>query len=690
MALILSSPVRFLTGVGPALAEKLAKLGIHQVVDLLFHLPRDYQDRTKITSINQLQIQRYAQIEGTIIQNRTQFGKRRSLLISIEDQTGSLQMRLFHFSHAQKAQLSQGTVIRCFGEVRLLNQGLEMIHPEYQLSPEPLHEGRSLTALYPSTEGISQTLFRKLIDQALNVLKKDQNDITTLTLPPALKHLDIDLKVALVGLHHPAQDADLDLLQQGLHPFQQRLAFEELLAHQFSLLQAKAARKAKSAPCFHLKHALIDQLIHNLPFKLAPTQTRTLNDISQDIASGQPMLRLVQGDVGSGKTIVAALACCGAIAAGHQAVIMAPTEILAEQHFTQFEAWLSPLNINITLLLGRHSKKQKAQKNEAIAQGEVALIIGTHALIEETVQFNQLSMIIIDEQHRFGVHQRLALVEKARHNNTQPHQLVLSATPIPRTLAMTAYADLDLSIIDSLPPGRKPIKTRLLSQKKRDQLMDRIQSLCERGQQVYWVCTLIEESEVIASQPAEQAYELLKQALPQLQIGLVHGKLKAKEKAAIMQAFVMGKIDLLVATTVIEVGVNVPNASVMVIENPERLGLAQLHQLRGRVGRGHLESYCLLLYQSPLSQHAKSRLQLLRESQDGFYLSEQDLLIRGPGELLGEKQTGLLSFRIADLERDQPLLDQVQDYATDVKLQDPLQSMLIKRWLVDPDYYING
>ena len=688
----LATNIAQLDGVGPRLREKLAGLGIERIVDLLFHLPLRYQDRTRITPVGELRGQQDAVVQGVVTGSRIIYGRRRSLLCTVEDDSGLLALRFFHFSMAQQKQLASGRSIRCFGEVRAGPNGLEMIHPEYRLDADhtmPLAD--SLTPVYPTTEGVGQNLWRKLQAQALDVLRRSEDSLQLISLPQQLQWLDVSLKEALLYLHQPPPDANLDAIQQGLHPFQQRLAFEELLAHQLSLLQLRTQRRKHHAPALPEENELARQFIAGLPFTLTGAQQRTIAEVSRDCSHTVPMLRLVQGDVGSGKTVVAAVAAAQAVAAGFQVAIMAPTEILAEQHLQSFQQWFAPLDIHVGWLVGKHSKSQKKQIIEQLADGSLQIVLGTHAMFQASVEFQRLGLVIIDEQHRFGVHQRLSLRDKGSDAGRVPHQLIMTATPIPRTLAMTAYADLDLSIIDELPPGRTPVNTLVIEQHRRDQVIGRIHAACLEGQQAYWVCTLIEESEALNCQAAEKTAELLQQELPDLRIGLVHGRQKAHDKATAMAAFANADIDLLVATTVIEVGVNVPNASLMVIENPERLGLAQLHQLRGRVGRGNVASHCVLLYQSPLTQTARARLNIMRQTNDGFKIAETDLSLRGPGEVLGSRQTGILQFRVADIERDRELLTAVQDYAHSVFEQQPQQVPgLIQRWIVNADYYAQG
>ena len=692
MSALLQTPIAQLDGIGPKLTEKLAKLGIERVADLLFHLPLRYQDRTRLTPVGQLRPGQEALVQGVVCGSRIVYGRKRSLLCTIEDDSGQLQLRFFHFAAAMQKQLLAGRPIRCFGELRSGPQGLEMIHPEYRLDADPQAAAAdALTPVYPGTEGVSQQLWRKLQQQALDLLRRSDESLALASLPDHLHWLDVPLKQALVYLHQPPADADLAAIQQGHHPYQQRLAFEELLAHQLSLLQLRARRRQYNAPACAADNPLGRQLAAQLPFALTRAQQRVVADISADLAGNTPMLRLVQGDVGSGKTVVAAIAAAQAVAAGFQVAIMAPTEILAEQHQLSFQQWFAPLAIQVGWLVGKHSKTQKQQIIDQLADGTIQIVLGTHAMFQQGVEFQRLGLVIIDEQHRFGVHQRLALRDKGADGSRVPHQLIMTATPIPRTLAMTAYADLDLSVIDELPPGRTPVNTIAIEQHRRDQVIARIHAACRQRQQAYWVCTLIEESETLNCQAAEKTAERLQQELTGLRVGLVHGRLKAQEKAATMAAFAAGDIDVLVATTVIEVGVNVPNASLMVIENPERLGLAQLHQLRGRVGRGAVASHCVLLYQMPLSQAARARLNILRQTNDGFAIAETDLSLRGPGEVLGSRQTGLLQFRIADVDRDHELLAAVHDYApTFFRQQRGQVDALIQRWINKADYYAQG
>jgi len=675
-------PVTELKNVGPAFAEKLAKLGIHCIQDLLFHLPLRYQDRTRITPIGGLRPNMDVVVEGEIKACDVVMGRRRSLVVRIQDGTGTVTLRFFHFSGAQKNNLKKGQRIRCFGEARPGKSGLELYHPEYQfvedLIDKPTEE--TLTPIYPSTEGVTQVRWRQLMAQVMPLLRKGQHVVDLIPDNMLMDSGLPSLAQALLYLHQPPVGADLDQLELSAHPAQKRLIMEELLAHNLSMQKMRAEVQSHAAPVIHPSQKYLPQLLAQLPFSPTSAQTRVSKEVEQDLQSGIPMLRLVQGDVGSGKTLVAAMAALQALEQGYQVALMAPTEILAEQHLKNFQAWFEPLGISIAWLAGKIKGKARSATLNAIAAGEAQLIVGTHALFQAEVEFNNLGLAIIDEQHRFGVHQRLALREKG--NGQNPHQLIMTATPIPRTLAMSAYADLDTSIIDELPPGRSPVGTVVIDQDRRQHVVERIRAACLEGRQAYWVCTLIEESEELEAQAAEVTAQDLQAALPELKVGLVHGRLKPQEKADIMHAFKQGELNLLVATTVIEVGVDVPNASLMVIENPERLGLAQLHQLRGRVGRGTAQSYCVLLYQTPLSQQGKQRLHAMRDTSDGFKIAEIDLQIRGPGEVLGTRQTGLMQMRIADLQRDAYLLEEIQHWGASLFKQDSqLCELLIERWL---------
>ncbi len=686
-----TNSVTSLKGVGPRVAERLDKIGIREIPDLLFHLPLRYEDRTRITLIGAALHGMQLVVQGEIELTQVKFGRRRSLLCRISDGTGALTLRFFHFSAAQQKNLIKGLRILCFGEIRSGATTLEMVHPEYQVlaedvENEPTQMEESLTPVYPTTESLHQISLRKFTDQALALLTDD-------LLQDFLEHADLaknnliiknwSLAEAIQYVHRPPSDASTEKLIEGTHPAQQRLAFEELLAHQLSKQLSRNEFKQQKAPPLKTKGSLRKKLLSALPFEPTAAQKRVANEIIDDLIKDEPMSRLVQGDVGSGKTLVAAMAALQAIEAGFQVAIMAPTELLAEQHLRTFQQWLEPLEIPIIWISGKLKAAERREALAAIAETDQCVVIGTHALFQEQVVFKKLGLSIVDEQHRFGVHQRLALREKGGLDNATAHQLIMTATPIPRTLAMTAYADLDVSVIDELPPGRKPVSTIVLPESRREDVISRISSACAEGRQVYWVCTLIEESDVLQCQAATDAAEELKIILSGLKVGLIHGRMKKDEKTEIMRGFSTGKIDVLVATTVIEVGVDVPNASLMIIENSERLGLAQLHQLRGRVGRGSRKSDCVLMYKPPLSDHGKARLAIMRETNDGFVISQKDLEIRGPGEFLGTRQAGIMRFRIADLMRDKELLPEVEKAALQIMQSKPeIIEPLIQRWMI--------
>ena len=685
----IAAPVTRLRGVGPQVAEKLAKLNIRSVEDLLFHLPRQYEDRTRITPIGALKPGRIASVEGIVELTEVAFRGRRMLLSRISDGTGALTLRFFHFNAQQQAMLARGARVRCYGELRPGKSTLEMVHPEYKLltAADLQPQAPALTPIYPATEGVQQMKLRALTDQALSWLA--HGNVLQELLPAELLSADMPhLTEALRYVHRPPPDAPLDQLMDGSHPAQQRLAFEELLAHHLSLRRLRLAEdKSRAAPLTG-EGRLAAQFRAALPFKLTGAQERVAAEIAKDISKAHPMMRLVQGDVGSGKTVVAALAALACIESGHQAALMAPTELLAEQHFRNFSNWLMPLGIEPVWLSGRSKPAEREAAMTKLADGSARLAIGTHALFQEDVRFKDLALIVIDEQHRFGVHQRLALREKGAGEGMHPHQLIMTATPIPRTLAMTAYADLDVSSIDELPPSRKPVKTVALSESKRAEVVMRVEQVCREGRQVYWVCPLIEESELLQAQAAEDTAEALTRALSSLKVALLHGRIKGTERDQIMSQFNTGKIHLLVATTVVEVGVDVPNASLMIIENAERLGLSQLHQLRGRVGRGSTESSCVLLYKSPLGSMARERLAVMRETNDGFEIARKDLELRGPGELLGTRQAGEVNLRIADLLRDAPLIPEVQRAAALLLEKYPERvDAIVRRWLGETERY---
>ncbi|MFT5674124.1 MAG: ATP-dependent DNA helicase RecG [Paraglaciecola sp.] len=682
------TPVTELKGVGSKVAEKLTKLGLVTVQDLLFHLPHRYEDRTRVYPINELLPHLHTSIEGEVMSCDVQFGRKRMLVVRLSDGTGTVTLRFFHFSAAQKNSLEIGAHIRCFGEIKAGKYGFEIMHPEYKaINPDQSSKmAESLTPVYPATEGIKQITLRNLTEQALALLAK--GGLAEL-LPDGLYPQQVGLVESLNLVHRPPPDVTLDLLEQGKHPAQQRLVVEELLAHHLSVL--KVRQQNAQQPSFVIKPAakLLTGLTDSLAFQLTGAQQRVTQDIHKDLLQNHPMMRLIQGDVGSGKTLVAAMAALSAIGAGYQVAMMSPTELLAEQHLLNFQTWFAPLGIKVGWLAGKSKGKVREQTLVDLASGEIQMLLGTHAIFQEAVEYKTLALVIVDEQHRFGVHQRLALREKGEKQGAFPHQLIMTATPIPRTLAMTAYADLDTSVIDELPPGRKPVTTVVVPDTRRGEVIERVRNVSiEQGRQTYWVCTLIEESEMLQCQAAEDTAIALRTALPELTVGLVHGRLKSKEKQQLMEDFKKGSVDLLVATTVIEVGVDVPNASLMIIENPERLGLAQLHQLRGRVGRGSVESHCVLMYQSPLSKTASKRLSVLRRSHDGFYIAQQDLEIRGPGELLGTKQTGLADLKIADLIRDAELIPQIQQIATHLWERYPSNAQaIINRWLGHREHY---
>ncbi|GEB72987.1 ATP-dependent DNA helicase RecG [Pseudoalteromonas carrageenovora] len=670
------------------MAERLLKLGIITVQDMLFHLPLRYEDRTRLYPINELALHSHVSVEATIETSQITFGKRRMLVVQINDGTGRLTLRFFNFTAAQKNAFGAGKIIRCFGEIRRGRVGFEMSHPEYSISDTSSEQpvATTLTPVYSTTEGLKQLSIRALSEQAIDLLSKYSVEEL---LPAKWQPSSMALSDALLLLHRPPNDVDVTALEQGTHPAQQRLVFEELLAQNLSLLKVREQGQQVKAVALNPVNTLESQFLEQLPFAPTNAQSRVVAEIKGDMQHAHPMMRLVQGDVGSGKTLVAALSALTAIAQGFQVALMAPTEILSEQHGVNFTAWFNQLGITVAWLGGKTKGKERVETLEKIASGEAQMIVGTHALFQDEVKFNNLVLIIIDEQHRFGVHQRLSLREKGKFGDCYPHQLVMTATPIPRTLAMTAYADLETSVIDELPPGRTPITTVALPDTRRDDIIARVKLACnEQGRQVYWVCTLIDESEALQCQAAEDSALQLKEALPELNVGLVHGRMKSAEKQAIMSDFKAGNIHVLVATTVIEVGVDVPNASLIIIENPERLGLAQLHQLRGRVGRGATASHCVLLYHAPLSYTAQKRLGVLRDSNDGFVIAERDLEIRGPGEVLGTKQTGLAEFKIADLTRDKQTLNQVRPIAQQMLKQHPnLVEPLIQRWLGNKSNY---
>ncbi|WP_288131944.1 ATP-dependent DNA helicase RecG [Microbulbifer sp.] len=687
-------PVTALKGVGAKLAETLGKLHISTLQDLLFHLPARYQDRTRVVPLAGLRPGMDAVVEGEVRAADVVFGRRRSLAVRLQDTTGTITLRFFHFTAAQKSRFTPGTRVRCYGEARRGGSGLELFHPETEVLGEAISPtAQTLTPIYPLTEGLGQGRLRALIGQGLDWLAQHQvSELLPAHLLP--RDLQMPLAGALFYLHQPPTDADLEQLAEGQHPAQQRLALEELLAHHLSLLELRRSASAISAPPLSPTKALERDFLARLPFSPTGAQERVGREIAVDLSQSRPMMRLLQGDVGAGKTLVAARAALQAVGAGFQCAVMAPTEILAEQHRINFCGWLEPLGITVAWLSGSMKASERRQQLALIASGDAQLVVGTHALFQDGVDFHRLALVIIDEQHRFGVHQRLQLREKGSVESgpdgtlrTQPHQLIMTATPIPRTLAMSAFADLDCSVIDELPPGRQPINTVAISNERRFEVMERVQSAVREGRQAYWVCTLIEESETLQAQAAESTAEELAETLEGVRVALVHGRMKPAAKDLVMKAFKAGEVDLLVATTVIEVGVDVPNASLMIIENPERLGLAQLHQLRGRVGRGRIASHCVLMYSTPLSANGRARLQALRSHADGFAIAEEDLRLRGPGEILGTRQTGEIQHRIADLQRDAHLLPRVQKIAAAPALDAATRSAIVRRWLHNKPRY---
>ncbi|MEM7083392.1 MAG: ATP-dependent DNA helicase RecG [Pseudomonadota bacterium] len=683
-----AQPVTALSGVGPALAEKLARLGIGQINDLLFHVPMRYQDRTRVYPIGGVQVGQQVVVEGAIELVDVVYRGRRTLLCHISDGSGVMVLRFFYFSNAQKAMLKSGARIRCFGEVRYSNARPEMIHPEYRVvkDDEAFESADALTPFYPVTEGLQQVRMRQLIERALAFVQgAPLPDWIPASILQTLEFPDIDEAVQLI--HRPSLDLNLTELNEGAHPCQRRLAFDELVAHQLSLRVLRQRLQHDPGVALTGDCKLMTAFIASLPFTLTDAQRRVIDEVAHDLSLTRPMLRLVQGDVGSGKTVVAAAVALRAIEQKHQVAFMAPTELLAEQHLRSLRGWLEPLGVRVAMLTSKMPSKDRRNTLDGLASGDVQLAVGTHALFQENVHYHRLALAIIDEQHRFGVHQRLQLKAKGR-DDAVPHQLVMTATPIPRTLAMSAYADLDVSVIDELPPGRTPIKTVVLSEDRRAEVVSRIALACAKGQQAYWVCPLVSESEKLECEAAEATAAALQEALPDLRVGLVHGQLTSSEKERAMTRFSAHELDLLVATTVIEVGVDVPNASLMVIENAERMGLAQLHQLRGRIGRGARASACVLLYKPPLKGHAKTRLNVIRSTTDGFLIAEKDLEIRGPGEVLGTRQTGRLQMRIADVVRDADLLPIVRR-AADLMLRDHPDNVapLINRWVAAEGRY---
>jgi len=665
------------------LEDKFARLGLRSDMDFVLHLPMRYEDETQVVSMRDAAFRggSMVQVEGLVTECDIQYRPRRQLVVTIADDSAQVVLRFLNFYGSQTKQLAPGTRVRARGELRHGFFGAEMVHPGYKVINEGAPLPTSLTPVYPAGDGISQAMLRKAISGALN--KVDWQDTLSPALLSSLGLQNFEASIRL--LHNPPPGIDEHALMEKEHPAWQRMKFDELLAQQLSLKRAQASRRAKGATALPSVGELSNAFLVTLPFTLTGAQEKVLAEIRQDLKQAFPMQRLLQGDVGSGKTVVAALAAAQAIDSGFQAALMAPTEILADQHFRKIAGWMEPLGVKVAWLTGSLKKKEKEQAKALIESGEAQLVIGTHALIQDSVQFSKLGLVIVDEQHRFGVGQRLTLRNKGSGEDKGgkvPHQLMMSATPIPRTLAMTYYADLEVSVIDELPPGRTPIVTRVVDQNRRDEVIERVHAAAQDGKQIYWVCPLIEESEALQLQTATDTHAVLSQELPGLQVGLVHGRLKPAEKQLVMEAFIRNEIQVLVATTVIEVGVDVPNASLMVIEHAERFGLSQLHQLRGRVGRGANASVCLLLYQGPLGGTAKQRLMTMRETTDGFEIARKDLELRGPGEFLGARQSGEAMLRFADLETDQWLVDMARDLAAELLKNDmaTVQAHL-GRWL---------
>jgi ATP-dependent DNA helicase RecG len=676
---LLERPAAALAGVGPRLSERLARLGVHTVADVLCLLPLRYEDRTQVRPLGSLKPGERVLVEGRIELAEVAFRRRRSLLCRLADGTGAITLRFFHFSRQQQSALVRGLQLRCFGEVRAGPTGLEMIHPEYRsVGSADSTATDTLTPIYPATEGLQQQRLRRLVAEALAALAAEPMvDYLADCLPS--DHPSINDAIRL--LHAPPSDSDVAALARRRHPAQRRIALEELIAHRLSLRGLASVARREHAHAIAADDGSVERLRAALPFTLTPGQSRAWQEISADLRKTVPMQRLLQGDVGSGKTVVAALAMQSVSASGYQAALMAPTELLAEQHLATLGRWLAPLGIDITLLSSAISGAARTDALRRIANGTARIVVGTHALFQQAVAFGRLALVVVDEQHRFGVEQRLLLMRKGAQERV-PHQLIMTATPIPRTLAMTAYADLDCSVIEGLPPGRKAVQTVVLPEQRRSQLVERVREHCARGHQAYWVCPLIEESEALDSQAALALERDLAAALPDVRVGLIHGRLRAPERDEVMRAFKDAKIDLLVATTVIEVGVDVPNASLMIVENAERMGLAQLHQLRGRVGRGHAASSCVLLYKPPLTDVARERLKVMRATTDGFIVAQKDLELRGPGEVLGTRQTGAFALRIANLVDDADLLPAVIRISDAIERERPERvAPLVRRWI---------
>ncbi|MCX8641122.1 MULTISPECIES: ATP-dependent DNA helicase RecG [unclassified Gilliamella] len=688
-------PLIKLAGIGESLEKKFHTLGIQTIQDLLLHFPMRYEDRTSCCAIGSSSIGEYTTIEGCIIKTEVIFRRKQMLVCHIQDESGIAILRFMHFNAGMKASLAIGKWVSAYGEIKNGKTYREIIHPQYKvranrednaLITDPTQE--RYTPIYPTTYGLTQNVIRKLIQAALLLLKRNPPEEI---LPSPLANQFLSAFDSLNIIHNPPIDTDIAQLSNGNHPAIKRFIFEELLAYHLSMLTLKTDNQKQQAYAMQVNQHYIEPFLASLPFKPTNAQQRVVQDIYQDMAKSIPMMRLIQGDVGSGKTLVAALAALNAIENNQQVVLMAPTEILAEQHYNNFKQWFEPLGISVDWLSGRLTAKNKKDRYERIKAGDITMLIGTHAVFVDKVEFAKLGLVIIDEQHRFGVNQRLTLWQKGIKDQIYPHQLIMTATPIPRTLAMTVYADLDVSVIDELPPGRTPITTVVIPNSRREEIIEKVNQACLDNRQVYWVCTLVEESETLDAQAAEMLVEELREKLPHLSIALVHGKMKSDEKQSVMQNFKAGKTQLLVATTVIEVGVDVPNASLMIIENAERLGLAQLHQLRGRVGRGSAVSHCVLMYQAPLSKVAQARMKVMRESNDGFVIAQKDLEIRGSGEILGTRQMGMANFKVVDLIRDQHLISEIQRVSLPLLQNSPqMAEQLIACWLPDRQKYINA
>ncbi|WP_074906279.1 ATP-dependent DNA helicase RecG [Nitrosomonas communis] len=677
------------SSINPQLQQKLVRLGIRNELELILHLPIRYEDETRLYPIRDIPDGKTGQVEGVIIHCEVITRSRRQLVCQVKDASGILFIRFLHFYPSQVKTYSIGARVRVLGEARTGFFGAEMIHPKCRIVHEESPLSDTLTPVYPITAGVTQTTISKLIQQVLS--KGHSREYMAETLPETLlkQYQLLGFRESISLLHQPPPDIAMGLLQSRTHPAWRRIKFDELLAQQLSMRMHYRQRRSYRAPALQEKNHLIHALLATLPFGLTVAQKKVLAEIKSDLSTTSPMQRLLQGDVGSGKTIVAALAALQAIENDYQVAVMAPTEILAEQHYQKFLSWFAPLGVTVAWLSGSQKKRQRDHELTQIAAGHAMLVVGTHALFQEQVQFFRLGLVIVDEQHRFGVHQRLALRQKGSEPNWLPHQLMMSATPIPRTLSMSYYADLDVSVIDQLPPGRSPVVTKLIDESRRSEVIARVREACQTGKQAYWVCPLIEESEALQLKTAVETYELLSQTFPDLKINLIHGRLHAQDKSAIMTAFSQGEVQLLVATTVIEVGVDVPNASLMVIEHAERMGLSQLHQLRGRIGRGSEAGICVLLYQKPLSQIARERLRIIFEHSDGFEIARRDLKLRGPGEFLGTRQSGLPMLRFADLQQDMDLLEAARAVA-EILLRDYPEAAQqhLQRWLGEKNEYL--